>query len=76
MIHGVVRIEFQIDNGQMQLMVHGPMDNQDQKNLTIQVLSGAIPIVLNYKPSILINPNGNGNGKGPLKVIPPEKSPT
>jgi hypothetical protein len=59
-MNGVIRIEFQIVDGNLKLMVHGPMGNENEKGITIQVLAQAIPIVLNYQPSLLIKPNGNG----------------
>lgn len=57
-MNGIVRIEFQIIDGQLRLMVHGPMANDAEKSVTIQVLAQAIPIVLNYQHSLLIKPNG------------------
>ena len=65
-MNGVVRIEFQIEGGQLKLMVNAPMENQEQKNLTVQILAQAIPIVCNYQPSILIKPNG-----APRVSVPP-----
>lgn len=58
-MNGVIRIEFQIENEQLKLMVHGPMKDEAEKHLTVQVLAQSIPIVLNYQTSLLIKPNGD-----------------
>ena len=59
-MNGVIRIEFQIVDQQLRLMVHGPMKNEAEKSLTIQVLAQAIPIVLNYDPSPILKPGAPG----------------
>ena len=68
-MNGVVRIEFQIIDEQLRLMVHGPMKDENEKHLTVQVLAQAIPIVLNYQPSIIIKPGQNGAPKVPPPPI-------
>lgn len=58
MMNITVRLEVQIVDGQMKIMVHAPMGNQEEKDLTCQILAQAIPIVIQYQPSILLKPNG------------------
>lgn len=54
---GNIRIEFDTDTGK--LMLHAPLDNQEQKDITAKVLAAAIPIAINYvKPAIILKPNG------------------
>lgn len=67
MMNGTVRIEFQIVDGQLKLMVHAPMASQEEKDLTCQILAQAIPVVINYQSSVLIKPHGNGT---PAKLAP------
>lgn len=67
---GTIRVEFDTDTGR--IMIDAPLTNQAQKDLTVKVLAAAIPIVVDYKESVIIDPNKK-NGTKPVKVITPIK---
>jgi hypothetical protein len=62
---GKIQIEFNTDTGQ--IMLNAPLDNQEQKDLTVKVLAASIPIAVAYEKSPILKPNGNGRPH----IIPP-----
>lgn len=63
---GQVTINFDLQTGKM--AVYGPMETQDQKDMTIKILSAAINIVTDYKYNALIKPNGDSKPITPVKA--------
>lgn len=59
-MNGVIRIEFQIIDGNLRIALTAPLQDQAQRDLTVKVLANAIPIAINFQPSLLIKPGENG----------------
>lgn len=62
---GTIKIEFTIQDGNLRLMLNAPLETLEQRNLTVQILAQAIPIAVNFQPSIIQRPNGS-----PKIVVP------
>ena len=65
---GSIRIDFDQETGKV--AIYGPMQNQNEKNLTIKVLVAAVGLVTDYQPSPLIKPTPNG-----APIISPQQKP-
>lgn len=65
---GTIRIEFDTETGK--ILLDAPLNNQQQKDLTVKVLAASIPIVVNYEQSIILKPTPNGNGASKPPIIP------
>lgn len=59
-MNGVIRIEFQIVDGNLKLALGAPLQDQAQRDMTVKILASAIPIAINYHSSPIIKPGENG----------------
>lgn len=60
-MNGVIKIEYAIVGGQLQIGLTAPLQDQAQRDLTCKILASAISIAINYQPSPLIKPTLNGH---------------
>lgn len=64
-LSGIIRIEWHIEGGNLKILLNAPLETEAQREMTTQVLSGAIPIAITFRPSLILKPSSTGPGLPP-----------